>query len=462
MTTSRSRVGSITAGAALAAVLSFVALLAEAAPAQASPTTDAIAVLKSDPLYVAPDLRDIKVGSSERARAALQGTRVKVAVFKSGSGDPVALARSIGSGLSDNKVTVGVFVGTTYGAGSAVLGSGCAAAAIRQAVNATSADLRQTRDLTATIERFAQLASTAPTDRSCSGGSSGSGSSGSGSSGSGSSDNGTSGGSGWAILSVFGALGAGAIGLMVWRRRRRDRRALADARAEIQPYYDRLASEINTIQPGRDATARQAMSDASERFNSAGAQLATASSLAQLGGARRALLEGLQAARTARVALGLDPGPDLPPLAQSTAPQLDQPRRFDLNGQQIQGYPSYQPGAPYYFAGGGGYAGGWYSIPFWETLLIAEALSPGWGWGFGGWGFGGGYGAGYGGGFDQGFDQGFDEGRESVQPASDGGGDWGGGGDWAGGGGGDWGGGGGDWGGGGGDWGGGGGGGGDW
>ena len=51
----------------------------------------------------------------------------------------------------------------------------------------------------------------------------------------------------------------------------------------------------------------------------------------------------------------------------------------------MQGYPSYTPGAPYYFAGGGGYAGGWYSFPFWESLLIAEALSPGWGWG-GGWG----------------------------------------------------------------------------
>ncbi|HEV2887006.1 MAG TPA: hypothetical protein VGX49_08870, partial [Jatrophihabitans sp.] len=138
-------------------------------------------------------------------------------------------------------------------------------------------------------------------------------------------------------------------------------------------------------------------------------------------------------ARTAREALGLDPGPELPALAQSNAPQLSQAQQVDVGGQVVQGYPTYTPGAPYYFAGGGGYMGGWYSMPFWQTLLIAEALTPGWGWGFGGWGGGwGGYGSGY--------DSGFEAGRESAEHDS-GGGDWGGG---------DWGGGGGDWGGGGG------------
>jgi hypothetical protein len=142
----------------------------------------------------------------------------------------------------------------------------------------------------------------------------------------------------------------------------------------------------------------------------------------------------------------LDPGPELPPIVESQAPQLAEAQEFTAAGRTVQGYPSYTPGAPYYFAGGGGYAGGWYSFPFWESLLIAEALSPGWGWG--GWGWGGG---GFGTGYSSGYDSGFDAGRDSIsQSAGDwggGGGDWGGGGwgggDWGGGGGGDWGGGGG-------------------
>jgi len=213
-----------------------------------------------------------------------------------------------------------------------------------------------------------------------------------------------SGGSGWGVLGVLGVLGAGGVGALMWRRRRKDKRALADARALIQPYYDRLAADVSSLQPGSDAKARQALADASERYNSGGSQLASATTLAQLGGARRSILEGLQATRTAREALGLDPGPELPPLAESTAPQLNQAQQVDVGGQTVQGYPAYTPGAPYYFAGGGGYLGGWYSTPFWQSLLIAEALTPGWGWGFGGgWG-GGGYGYGYESGFDAGRD----------------------------------------------------------
>jgi hypothetical protein len=323
---------------------------------------------------------------------------------------------------------------------------------MQRAVTQNLAELQSTRDLTTTIETFAKLASSAPTDRSCSPNSGGSvGGSATGTA----TKSGSSGTGGWTILGVFGLLGAAGVGALVWRRKRRDKRALADARAEIQPYYDRLANEVNTLYPGDNATAKQALSDASERFNSGGSQMAAATSLAQLGGARRSVLEGLQAARTARTALGLDPGPDIPPLVQTNAPQLVDAKQFDLNGQTVMGYPQYQPGAPYYFAGGGGYAGGWYSVPFWQTLLIAEALSPGWGWGFGGWG---GYGAGY----DSGYDAGLDAATDQSGADGSSGGDWGGGGggDW-GGGGGDWGGAGGDWGGGGGDWGGGGGG-GDW
>ncbi|HEY2041431.1 MAG TPA: hypothetical protein VGH11_02055 [Jatrophihabitans sp.] len=430
---------------AAALLIAFGLGLGTASPARADVVSDAVAALQSSNLYVAGDISDLTV-SQEPARAALSGTSVKVAVFKAGAGDPVALAKQIGMTLG-GRVTVGVFTGTKYGAGSNALGKNCAAIAMSRAVQENLNQLQATHDLTATIERFAQLASTAPTSGTCS--SSGSGGSSSG----GDTSKSTSGGAGWILLGVFGVIGAAAIGGLTWRRRRRDRLALADARAMIQPYYDRLAAEVGSLNPGTNATAKQALADASERFNSGGSQLATARTVAQLGGARRSILEGLQAIRTARTALGLDPGPEVPPIAESVAPQLTDAQHLNVGGQTVLGYPSYQPGAPYYFAGGGGYAGGWYSAPFWQTLLIAEALSPGWGWGFGG-----GYG-GYGAGFDGGYEAGYDAGQDAN---AGGGGDWGGGGgggNWGGGGGGgDWGGGGG-----GGDWGGGGGGGGgDW
>ena len=428
-----------------AVVLGVIATTTTAPMAWADPVSDAVSALAADPLYVAPDTGDVTVSSPAGVRSALAGSSVKVVVLKAGAGNPVDLARQIGQQVDGGNVTVGVFVGTAYGAGSHVLGSGCAGVAISRAVDENITQLRQTRDLTATIERFARLAESAPKSGSCSSATS---------SAAGRSTSGSSATSGWAVLGVIGVIAAGAVGGLLWRRRRRERRSLAAARATIQPYYDRLAADVGSLQPGNNPTARQALSDASERFNSAGSQLSTAASLAEFGGARRSVLEGLQAARTARVALGLDPGPDLPPLVDTPAPQLETPQQLSVNGQPVQGYPQYQPGAPYYFAGGGGYAGGWYSMPFWQTLLIAEALSPGWGWGFGGWG-GGGYGLGY----DSGFASGFEQGEQSSDGA--GGGDWSaggdgsaGGGDWSGGGG-DWSGGGGDWSGGGGDWGGG-------
>jgi LPXTG-motif cell wall-anchored protein len=400
------------------------ALLLTAAPASAD-VDEAIDRLQSSNLYVDP-AAGAKL-DQDAARSALSST-IKIAVLPADAGDAGVLAVKIGEAVDPgSRLTMGVFVGRTFNAASSTLCAGRAGQLASRAVADNRAQLRSNSDLTETIKDFARLVNAAP--KGCSGGS-GSGDSGE--------DTSSTGGSGWATLGVLGALGAGGVGALVWRRRRKDRRALADARAEIQPYYDRLAADVANLQPGSNATARQALADASERYNSGGSQLASATTPAQLGAARRSILEGLQAARTARQALGLDLGPELPPLVQTNAPQLSAAEQLNVGGQAVQGYPNYTPGAPYYFAGGGGYPGGWYSMPFWETLLIAEVLSPGWGWGFGGWGGGwGGYGAGYG--------SGFEAGQESVDHDSGGwgGGDWGGGGgDWGGGGGGDWGGGG--------------------
>ena len=399
----------------------------------------AISALRSANLYV-----DEAAGATlDRGAAAdaLSG-RVKVAVLASGTGDAGQLARQIGQSLGGT-VTVGVFVGRTFNAASNALCTGQAGRLAAQAVSDNRSQLASDNDLTNTIKDFATLVNAAG---SCPRGSSGNGT------GTGASSSGGGNHNGWIALGVLGVIGVAVVGGLIAGRRRRDRSAISDARASVQPFYDRLAADVSSLQPGDNDVARQALADASERLTSGGSQLSGATRLAQVAAARRSLLEGLQAAQTARRALGLDPGPELPPIVASQAPQLSEAQQFTAAGRTVQGYPSYTPGAPYYFAGGGGYAGGWYSTPFWETLLIAEALSPGWGggWGWGGGGWGGG---GFGTGYSSGYDSGFDAGRDAV---SDNGADWGSGGDW-GGGGGDWGGGGGDWGGGGGDWGGGGG-----
>ncbi|MDQ1738512.1 MAG: hypothetical protein QOE53_164, partial [Pseudonocardiales bacterium] len=412
---------------ALLAVAFLGVLLGTAGPAFGD-VDQAISALRSADLYVDP-AAGAKV-DQDAARSALNSS-IKIAVLPSDAGSAGQLAAQIGAAVDNgSRLTVGVFVGRTFNAASSELCAGRAGQLASRAVADNRDQLRSDGDLTKTIKDFADLVDAAP--KGCSNGSSGGGDT--------NEDTSSTGGSGWATLGVLGVLGAGGVGALVWRRKRKDQQALSDARALIQPYYDRLAADVSSLQPGSDPTARQALADAAERYNSGGSQLATATSLAQLGGARRSILEGLQAARTAREALGLDPGPELPPLVESNAPQLAEARQLDVGGQAVQGYPAYTPGAPYYFAGGGGYPGGWYSMPFWQTLLIAEALTPGWGWGFGGWG--GGWG---GGGYGSGYDSGFEAGRESAEPDSGGfgGGDWGGGG-------GDWGGGGGDWGGGGG------------
>jgi hypothetical protein len=260
------------------------------------------------------------------------------------------------------------------------------------------------------------------------------------------------------VLGGLAVLGGG--GYLLSRRRKAARRAQAELdaeRAEVNSLYGRLGADVSNLDPGDDATARQAMADASERYTAGGALLSQASGSGELAAARHALVEGLHAARVARQRLGLDAGPPIPEPEPADRPQLEGPQQVAVGGNTYNGYPTYAPGAPYYYPGGvlgGGYVpGGWYGSRFWEGALLGglagSVLTGGLG-GFGGYGFGG-FGGGYGAGYDSGYDRGYERGVEAGD--DDNGGDWSGGGDWAGGG--DWS-GGGDWGGGdnsgGGDW----------
>ncbi|MFJ6195209.1 hypothetical protein [Micromonospora sp. NPDC092111] len=259
------------------------------------------------------------------------------------------------------------------------------------------------------------------------------------------------------LVAILLALLAG--GFVWWRREKaaREARSLADVRADAQRWYERLGGQVMNLH-GDEPAVRQALVDAGERYNAAGSQLEQARSVHQFRLARETALEGLAYARAARVALGLDPGPELPPLAAAEGTgEITRERQVAVQGQTFKAGP--QPGrdTPYYYPGGR-YQGrpvpsGWYSTPWWKTalgagvgvvggMLIADALfSPA----FADPGYG----------YEAGYQEGFGDGTGFAGDQGDVGGtdqaaDFGGGGDFAGGdfGGGDFGGGdfgGGDW-----------------
>jgi len=419
-----------TAGACLA-------LLVAAPAAHADAVDDAVNQLRSAPVYVAPGVAEPRI-DVDAVTQAIGSKPIKIAVLPAAdygsTSKAFGAAEQIGKALApDSPMTVGVVAGNNFNAASSQFCAGAASAVAGDSVEANKTQLQQTNDVTNTIQSFVTGLQSRPLSGSsaCRG-----------SSAAGASDaTNNSGGSGavpW-VLGAIGLLGAGGAGAWVVSRRRRKQKEMEGRRAEVLSLYDRLGADVQNLNPGDNPVARQALVDAAERYTATGSQLAHADTHAEFDVARRTALEGLQAARTARKELGLDPGPDLPPIAPTYGDQLTSPQQVQVGDKAYQGYPQYTPGAPYYYGGGGGYPGGWYSFPFWETVLLGSVLSGGFG---GGWG---------GGGYDAGYDRGYDAGRDDSQGSDwsgGGGGDWGGwsggGGDWGGGGGGDWGGGGGD------------------
>ncbi|MEO3817689.1 hypothetical protein [Plantactinospora sp. B24E8] len=220
-------------------------------------------------------------------------------------------------------------------------------------------------------------------------------------------------------------------GLLWWRQQSAARQARE--LAEASRWYERLGGQLMNLH-GDAPAVRQALADAGERYTAAGSQLEQARSTRQYELARETALEGLAYVRAARVALGLDPGPDLPPLAAAQgAGALTKPREVQVQGETFRAGP--QPGAatPYYYPGGRWQGrpvpAGWYSTPWWKTglaagagvlggMLIADALfSPA----FADPGYG----------FDAGYQEGFSDGADFGGDYA--GGDLGGGGDFGGG-----------------------------
>lgn len=158
-------------------------------------------------------------------------------------------------------------------------------------------------------------------------------------------------------------------------------RELEDAKAEARRWVERLGGQVLSL-TGTDIASQQAISDASERYTAAGAQLERAQSLHQAKLVTDTAVEGLYYVRAARTAMGMDPGPALPDEAErARAGAVTETRDVEVEGHRYSAAPG--PGAetPHYFPGGR-VAGrpvpaGWYSEPWWKPALTAGAWGMG-------------------------------------------------------------------------------------
>src|SRR5829696_6834890 len=210
---------------------------------------------------------------------------------------------------------------------------------------------------------------------------------------------------------------------------KRNAASLADAKADARRLIERLGGQVLNLS-GSDDASKQALADASERYTAASSQIEQATTARQAALAKESAVEGLYYARAARVAMGMDPGPELETLAgQRTAGTVTEDRRVNFEGREIEASPTPSPRTPNYYPGGQ-VAGrpvpaGWYSEPWWKTALVAGA------WGLGSVLlfdalFSGMHGVDYG---AQGFEQGYGDGYQDGLAAGEGGGADGGGAD---------------------------------
>lgn len=156
---------------------------------------------------------------------------------------------------------------------------------------------------------------------------------------------------------------------------------LEDAKAEARRWVERLGGQVMNLD-GTNEASKQALADASERYNAAGSQMEQATTAEQARLVKDTALEGLYYVRAARLAMGLDPGPDLPEdSTRERAGKVTEDRRVSVEGRDYEASPNPGDGTPYYYPGGR-VAGrpvpqGWYSEPWWKPALVAGA------WGFG-------------------------------------------------------------------------------
>jgi hypothetical protein len=177
------------------------------------------------------------------------------------------------------------------------------------------------------------------------------------------------------------ALVVGGAWWLIRQRSAAQARELEDAKSEARRWVERLGGQVLNLVGTNDA-AKQALADAAERYNAAGSQMEQARSAAQARQVIETAHEGLYYVRAARTAMGLDPGPELPPLpGQQRAGAVSEERDVEVEGHSYSASPVPSGRNQHYYPGGV-VAGrpvpqGWYSEPWWKPALVAGA------WGIG-------------------------------------------------------------------------------
>ncbi|AGM28275.1 hypothetical protein [Mycobacteroides abscessus] len=230
-------------------------------------------------------------------------------------------------------------------------------------------------------------------------------------------------------LLLLGVIVGGAIIYTQGSTRRRGEQ-LEDAKAEARRLTERLGGQVLGLS-GTDDASRQALADASERYTAASSAIEQARTPSQAALAKESAIEGLYYVRAARLAMGMDPGPELPSTAgQSRAGAVSEERRINFEGREIEASPQPSGRTPNYYPGGT-VAGrpvpaGWYSEPWWKPALVAGAWGVGsallfnslfsgmHGVGYGAQGFESGFGQGYSDGYDAGLNAGQDGGADQA------------------------------------------------
>ncbi|WP_199430071.1 hypothetical protein [Qaidamihabitans albus] len=168
---------------------------------------------------------------------------------------------------------------------------------------------------------------------------------------------------------------------LVQSRAEAKRRRIEDAKADARRWLERLGGQVLNL-TGTDTASQQAMADASERYTAAGSQMEQAETAEQARLVKETALEGLYYVRAARIAMGMDPGPELPEsLERERAGKVTEHRAVDVGGHTYEASPEPGQNTPHYHPGGR-VAGrpvpqGWYSEPWWRPALVAGAWGMG-------------------------------------------------------------------------------------
>lgn len=184
------------------------------------------------------------------------------------------------------------------------------------------------------------------------------------------------------ILTLLVAVAVVAAAVWLIRGQRAARaRELDDARSEARRWVERLGGQVLSL-VGTDEPSRQAVADAAERYTAAGSQMEQVASVAQARQVTETAYEGLYYVRAARTAMGMDPGPDLPPLpGQQQAGAVTEDRDVQVEGHAYSASPRPSERNSHFYPGGT-VAGrpvprGWYSEPWWRPALVAGAWGVG-------------------------------------------------------------------------------------